>query len=333
MAELILGVESSCDETGLALYEKGVGLRAEVLFSQTEIHAPYGGVVPELAARDHVRRLPMLWEELQRRSGLHRADAVAVTAGPGLIGALLVGVSFARALAYAWQVPLIPVHHLEGHLLAPLLEGELSLPAVALLVSGGHSQFIAIHALGKYELLGDTLDDAAGEAFDKAAKILGLPYPGGPALAALADQGDPRRFSLPRPMLDRPGLDLSFSGLKTAFRLQVERLEAGDAQGRADLAASFQQAIVDTLLEKSRRALRQTGFSQLIVAGGVSANRLLRQRLQEGVGGQAQVHFPSLRHATDNAAMIALAGAMRLPKAMPALLPCRTRARWPLEEL
>ncbi|WP_308389504.1 tRNA (adenosine(37)-N6)-threonylcarbamoyltransferase complex transferase subunit TsaD [Acidithiobacillus sp. AMEEHan] len=333
MAELVLGVESSCDETGLALYEKGVGLRGEVLFSQTEIHAPFGGVVPELAARDHVRRLPLLWRELQKRSGLARADAVAVTSGPGLIGALLVGVSFARALAYAWQVPLLPVHHLEGHLLAPLLEGELPLPAVALLVSGGHSQLIAMRALGQYELLGDTLDDAAGEAFDKAAKILGLPYPGGPALAALAERGDASRFALPRPMLDRPGLDFSFSGLKTAFRLQAERLAVEDRQGRADLAASFQQAIVDTLVEKTRRALRQTGFGQLIVAGGVSANRLLRTSLQAALAPLAQVHFPSIRHSTDNAAMIALAGSIHLEKAKAALYPLKARARWPLEEL
>ncbi|MEY2343038.1 tRNA (adenosine(37)-N6)-threonylcarbamoyltransferase complex transferase subunit TsaD [Acidithiobacillus sp. IBUN Pt1247-S3] len=333
MPELILGVESSCDETGLAFYEIGVGLRAEVLFSQTEIHAPYGGVVPELAARDHIRRLPRLWRELQEQSGFDRADAVAVTSGPGLIGALLVGVSFARALAYAWQVPLIPVHHLEGHLLAPLLDGDLPLPAVALLVSGGHSQLIAMRAFGQYELLGDTLDDAAGEAFDKAAKILGLPYPGGPALAALAEQGDPTRFSLPRPMLDRPGLDFSFSGLKTAFRLQAERLAADDQLARANLAASFQQSIVDTLVEKCRRALRQTGFAQLIVAGGVSANRQLRSSLQERLAPLAQIHFPGVRHSTDNAAMIALAGATHLAGAGTALLPCRTRARWPLEEL
>jgi N6-L-threonylcarbamoyladenine synthase len=332
MADLVLGVESSCDETGLAFYERGVGLRAEVLFSQTEIHAPFGGVVPELAARDHIRRLPLLWRELQTRSGLARADAVAVTTGPGLIGALLVGVSFARALAFAWGVPLISVHHLEGHLLAPLLEGELPLPAVALLVSGGHSQLIAMRALGDYQLLGDTLDDAAGEAFDKAAKILGLPYPGGPALAALAEQGDASRFSLPRPMLDRPGLQLSFSGLKTAFRLQAEKLLADDTQGRADLAASFQLAVVETLVEKCRRALEQTGFEHLIVAGGVSANRLLRQRLREKLHG-AVVHFPSIRHSTDNAAMIALAGAVHLASAGDALSPCRVRPRWSLEEL
>ncbi|MEL5847789.1 MAG: tRNA (adenosine(37)-N6)-threonylcarbamoyltransferase complex transferase subunit TsaD [Candidatus Igneacidithiobacillus chanchocoensis] len=332
MADLVLGVESSCDETGLAFYERGVGLHAEVLFSQTEIHAPFGGVVPELAARDHVRRLPLLWRELQTRSGLARADAVAVTTGPGLIGALLVGVSFARALAFAWGVPLISVHHLEGHLLAPLLEGELPLPAVALLVSGGHSQLIAMRALGDYQLLGDTLDDAAGEAFDKAAKILGLPYPGGPALAALADQGDPRRYPLPRPMLDRPGLDFSFSGLKTAFRLQAGKLLPDDMQSRADLAASFQLAVVETLVEKCRRALEQAGFEHLIVAGGVSANRLLRERLREKLHG-AVVHFPSIRHSTDNAAMIALAGAVHLASAGNATSPCRVRPRWSLEEL
>jgi len=333
MAELVLGIESSCDETGLALLDTEGGLVDEVLFSQVDIHAVYGGVVPELAARDHVRRLPLLWRELRRRSGCDRADAVAVTTGPGLVGALLVGVNFARTLAYAWQVPLVPVHHLEGHLLAPMLADVLPFPAVALLVSGGHTQLIAVRELGSYTLLGETVDDAAGEAFDKAAKILGLPYPGGPALAELARRGDARRFRLPRPMLER-GLDFSFSGLKTAFRLQAERLPEGDEQARADLAAAFQEAVVDTLCTKCRRALQVMGMARLIVAGGVGANRLLRQalaRLAEAEG--IELHFADLAHCTDNAAMIALAGARRLDRGVSPLTSVAVRPRWPLQEL
>ena len=334
MPELILGVESSCDETGLALYDSERGLVDEVLFSQVDIHAVYGGVVPELAARDHVRRLPLLWRELRRRTGHRRADAVAVTTGPGLIGALLVGVNFARALAYAWQVPLIPVHHLEGHLLAPMLAGILPFPALALLVSGGHTQLIAVHELGSYTLLGESVDDAAGEAFDKAAKILGLPYPGGPALADLAAAGDGRRYRLPRPMLDRPGLDFSFSGLKTAFRLQAEGLPQGDPQARADLAAAFQEAVVATLCEKCRRAIEATGLKRLIVAGGVGANRALRQALaQLAEAEQVDLYFADLAHCTDNAAMIAVAGAQRLRTGRSALEPVAVRPRWPLQEL
>ncbi|MGC8467663.1 MAG: tRNA (adenosine(37)-N6)-threonylcarbamoyltransferase complex transferase subunit TsaD [Acidithiobacillus sp.] len=334
MAELVLGIESSCDETGLALYDTEAGLVDEVLFSQVDMHAIYGGVVPELAARDHVRRLPLLWQELRRRTGHHRADAVAVTAGPGLIGALLVGVNFGRALAYAWGVPLIPVHHLEGHLLAPMLAGVLPFPALALLVSGGHTQLIAVDGLGSYRLLGESVDDAAGEAFDKAAKILGLPYPGGPALALLARTGDAQRYRLPRPMLDRPGLDFSFSGLKTAFRLQAEALPPGDAQARADLAAAFQLAVVDTLCAKCRRAIEATGLRRLIVAGGVGANRALREALaQLAETENIDLHFADLAHCTDNAAMIALAGAQRLEFGRGALEPVAVRPRWPLQEL
>ncbi len=330
MGRTVLGIESSCDETGLALFEEGRGLVGEVLFSQTEIHAPYGGVVPELAARDHVRRLPRLWNALQASTGVRQADAVAVTAGPGLLGALLVGVNFARALAYAWNAPVVPVHHLEGHLLAPMLQGVLPFPAVALLVSGGHTQLVEVLGIGQYRLLGDTLDDAAGEAFDKAAKMLGLPYPGGPALARLATGGDPERYSLPRPMLDRPGLDFSFSGLKTAFRLQVEKLPRGDASAGADLAASFQRAVVTTLVEKCLRALQQTGHSRLVVAGGVSANQDLRLSLHRLEKQGIQVHFASLAHCTDNGAMIALTGALRLAEGVSPLEPIDVRARWPL---
>ncbi len=333
MGRTVLGIESSCDETGLALFEEDKGLLGEVLFSQTSIHAPYGGVVPELAARDHVRRLPRLWNALQQSTGVRRADAVAVTAGPGLLGALLVGVNFARALAFAWNVPVVPVHHLEGHLLAPMLQGTLPFPAVALLVSGGHTQLVEVLGIGQYRLLGDTLDDAAGEAFDKAAKMLGLPYPGGPALARLAASGDPERYSLPRPMLDRPGLDFSFSGLKTAFRLQAEKLPPDDAPAQADLAAGFQRAVVTTLVQKCLRALQQTGHSRLVVAGGVSANQELRQSLQQLEEQGIQVHFAGLAHCTDNGAMIALAGALRLAEGVSALEPIDVRARWALPGL
>ncbi|WP_414040706.1 tRNA (adenosine(37)-N6)-threonylcarbamoyltransferase complex transferase subunit TsaD [Acidithiobacillus sp. M4-SHS-6] len=326
----VLGIESSCDETGLALYDTQKGLLAEVLFSQIALHAPYGGVVPELASRDHVRRLPLLLEELMAQSGGQRPDAVAVTAGPGLIGALLVGVNFARALAYAWDIPVIPVHHLEGHLLAPLLNGVAPFPAVALLVSGGHTLLIEVRGLGDYVLLGETLDDAAGEAFDKAAKMLGLGYPGGPALAALAEGGDPEAFRLPRPLLDRPGMDFSFSGLKTAFRLASLKVPENDRVQRSHLAASFQQAVVDTLFRKCQRALRETGLKRLIVAGGVGANRVLRDALQTLTADGVELCIADLAHCTDNAAMIALAGALHPEMAQPASAEFPVRARWSL---
>lgn len=326
----VLGIESSCDETGLALYDTQKGLLGEVLFSQIALHAPYGGVVPELASRDHVRRLPLLLEELMAQSGGQRPDAVAVTAGPGLIGALLVGVNFARALAYAWDIPVIPVHHLEGHLLAPLLNGVAPFPAVALLVSGGHTMLIEVRGLGDYVLLGETLDDAAGEAFDKAAKMLGLGYPGGPALAALAEGGDPEAFRLPRPLLDRPGMDFSFSGLKTAFRLASLKVPEEDSVQRSHLAASFQQAVVDTLFRKCQRALQATGLKRLIVAGGVGANRALRDALQSLTADGVELCIADLAHCTDNAAMIALAGALHPEMAQPASAEFPVRARWSL---
>ncbi|PKY11002.1 tRNA (adenosine(37)-N6)-threonylcarbamoyltransferase complex transferase subunit TsaD [Acidithiobacillus marinus] len=326
----VLGIESSCDETGLALYDIQKGLLGEVLFSQIALHAPYGGVVPELASRDHVRRLPLLLEELMAQSGGQRPDAVAVTAGPGLIGALLVGVNFARALAYAWDIPVIPVHHLEGHLLAPLLNGVAPFPAVALLVSGGHTMLIEVRGLGDYVLLGETLDDAAGEAFDKAAKMLGLGYPGGPALAALAEGGDPEAFRLPRPLLDRPGMDFSFSGLKTAFRLVSLKVPEEDSVQRSHLAASFQQAVVDTLFRKCQRALQATGLKRLIVAGGVGANRALRDALQSLTADGVELCIADLAHCTDNAAMIALAGALHPEMAQPASAEFPVRARWSL---
>lgn len=326
----ILGIESSCDETGLAMYDTQQGLLGEVLFSQIALHAPYGGVVPELASRDHVRRLPLLLEDIMAQSGGQRPDAVAVTAGPGLIGALLVGVNFARALAFAWDIPVIPVHHLEGHLLAPLLTGVAPFPAVALLVSGGHTQLIELRGLGDYVLLGETLDDAAGEAFDKAAKMLGLGYPGGPALAALAEGGNPEAFRLPRPLLDRPGMDFSFSGLKTAFRLTSMKVAEEDLVQRKNLAASFQQAVVDTLFRKCQRALQKTGLRRLIVAGGVGANRALRDALQTLTAEGVEVCIADLAHCTDNAAMIALAGALHPEMAQPASADFPVRARWSL---
>ena len=330
MIERILGIESSCDETGLALYDRQRGLLGEVLFSQIALHAPYGGVVPELASRDHVRRLPSLLDDLLAQTGGQRPDAIAVTAGPGLIGALLVGVNFARGLAMGWDIPVIPVHHLEGHLLAPLLNGVAPFPAVALLVSGGHTLLVEVRGIGDYILLGETLDDAAGEAFDKAAKMMGLGYPGGPALAALAEGGDAQAFRLPRPLLDRPGLDFSFSGLKTAFRLASMPIAPDDVQKRGDLAASFQAAVVETLFRKCRRALEQTGLKRLIVAGGVGANRALRTALgglaMEGIA----VFIADPAHCTDNAAMIALTGALRRELAQAATADFPVRARWPL---
>lgn len=326
----VLGIESSCDETGIALYDRQQGLLGEVLFSQVTLHAPYGGVVPELASRDHVRRLPRLLEELQMQTGGQRPDAVAVTAGPGLIGALLVGVNFARGLAMAWNIPVIPVHHLEGHLLAPLLNDVEPFPAVALLVSGGHTQLIEVRGLGDYVLLGETLDDAAGEAFDKAAKMLGLGYPGGPALAALAEGGDAQAFRLPRPLLDRPGLDFSFSGLKTAFRLASMPISAEDTTQRKNIAASFQAAVVDTLFRKCQRALQQTGLKRLIIAGGVGANQRLRAQLQTLAAEGVEIFVADLAHCTDNAAMIALTGALHPERAQAASADFPVRARWPL---
>lgn len=330
VATRILGIESSCDETGLAVYDTRQGLLGEVLFSQIALHAPYGGVVPELASRDHVRRLPLLLEQLMLQTGGQRPDGVAVTAGPGLIGALLVGVNFARALAFAWDIPVIPVHHLEGHLLAPLLNGVAPFPAVALLVSGGHTMLIEVRGLGDYVLLGETLDDAAGEAFDKAAKMLGLGYPGGPALAALAEGGDPEAFRLPRPLLDRPGMDFSFSGLKTAFRLASMKVPEEDMTQRKNLAASFQQAVVDTLFRKCQRALQLTGLKRLIVAGGVGANRALRSALQTLAAEGVELCIADVAHCTDNAAMIALAGALHPEMAQSASAEFPVRARWSL---
>ena len=307
----VLGIETSCDETGIAIYDDQQGLLANQLYSQVKLHADYGGVVPELASRDHVRKTVPLIQAALKEAGLTAKDidAVAYTAGPGLVGALLVGATVGRSLAFAWNVPAIPVHHMEGHLLAPMLEDNPpAFPFVALLVSGGHTQLISVTGIGQYELLGESIDDAAGEAFDKTAKLLGLDYPGGPMLSKMASQGTEGRFVFPRPMTDRPGLDFSFSGLKT-FAANTIRSNGDDEQTRADIARAFEDAVVDTLMIKCRRALEQTGFKRLVMAGGVSANRTLRAKLAEMMqkrGGE--VFYARPEFCTDNGAMIAAQG-------------------------
>jgi N6-L-threonylcarbamoyladenine synthase len=329
----VLGIESSCDETAVAVYDAARGLLSHRLHSQIAMHQAYGGVVPELASRDHVRRLLPLVREALAAAGSSQADldAIAYTAGPGLIGALLVGAGFATALALSWGKPALGIHHLEGHLLAPLLEPDPpAFPFLALLVSGGHTQLVDVASLGRYRILGETLDDAAGEAFDKTAKLLGLPYPGGAALAALAEQGISGRFQFPRPMLDRPGLDFSFSGLKTAALVAL-RGRALDQEVRADVARGFQEAVVDTLAEKCRRALRQTGHERLVIAGGVGANKALRARLREIVDAcGARLYFPRPEFCTDNGAMIALAGCKRLAAGLTTGQVVGARANWEL---
>ncbi|MBV6422888.1 MAG: tRNA N6-adenosine threonylcarbamoyltransferase [Steroidobacteraceae bacterium] len=332
----VLAIESSCDESAVAVLDRGRGLLAHVLFSQVDLHRIYGGVVPELAARDHVRRLVPLVREALDRAGSTRRDitGIAYTAGPGLIGALLTGASLARSLAYAWDVPAVNVHHLEGHLLAPLLEEDPPpFPHVALLVSGGHTLLALVRGVGEYQLLGETRDDAAGEAFDKTAKLLGLPYPGGPELARLATEGRAGAYDFPRPMLDRPGLEFSFSGLKTAVSLAV-KAPGFDPARRADVAQGVQAAIVDTLVAKALRALDETALDTLVVAGGVGANRALRTALaaaaaQRGV----RVHWPRIEFCTDNAAMIAVAGLARLAAGEQSGLAIEARAQWPLTSL
>lgn len=332
----ILAIESSCDESAAAVLDTDAGLLAHELHSQIELHRAYGGVVPELASRDHVQRLlPLVRRALERAgSGPRDIHGVAYTAGPGLIGALLTGASLARSLAYAWGVPALGVHHLEGHLLAPLLEPEPPpFPHVALLVSGGHTLLIEVTALGRYRLLGTSRDDAAGEAFDKTAKLLGLAYPGGPQLAALAERGVAGAFSFPRPMLDRPGLEFSFSGLKTAV-LHALRGRTLTDQLRADVARGVEEAIVDTLTVKALRALEYTGLGALVVSGGVSANRALRERLSAAAERQgARVYYPRIEFSTDNAAMIAVAGLERLKAGQHDGLAIEAHARWSLESL
>ena len=336
----VLGIESSCDETGVAVYDTArpgaAGLRAHAVYSQIALHAEYGGVVPELASRDHVRKLLPLIRQTLAEAGLsvRDLDGVAYTAGPGLIGALLVGAGVARALAWALDLPAVGVHHMEGHLLAPLMEDDPPRPPfVALLVSGGHSQLVAVDAIGRYRLLGDTLDDAAGEAFDKSAKLMGLPYPGGPQLAKLAEQGTPGRFRFPRPMTDRPGLDFSFSGLKTQVLLAWRDCDQTDAT-RADIARGFEDAVVDTLAIKCERALDAAGSRVLVVAGGVGANRRLRERLQAMAAKRGgRVCFPRPELCTDNGAMIAFAGALRLQAGERASSSVFVTPRWDMETL
>lgn len=315
MSLIVLGIESSCDETGIALYQTGRGLLAHKLHTQVAMHSEYGGVVPELASRDHVRRVIPLVRQAMRESdvSLTQINAVAYTQGPGLGGALLVGASVANALAYALDIPCIGIHHLEGHLLSPLLSDPApEYPFIALLVSGGHTQLMRVDGIGKYTLLGETLDDAAGEAFDKSAKLLGLGYPGGPELAKLAARGRPGLYKLPRPMLHSGDLEFSFSGLKTAV-LTLVKQGSDDEQTRADIAHAVQESIVDVLANKARAAMAQTGLDQLVVAGGVGANRLLRERLNKDIGRRGgKVFYPDLEFCTDNGAMIAFAGALRL---------------------
>ena len=327
--QTLLGIETSCDETGVALYRPDRGIVAELIYTQAE-HAAYGGVVPELASRDHVRKLPGMIQELLDRAGQAPADlaAIAYTAGPGLAGALLVGTSTAVAMAQALNIPAIAVHHMEGHLLSPLLEDPApALPFVALLVSGGHTMLVEVAGLGRYKLLGETLDDAAGEAFDKTARLLGLPYPGGPEVARLAEQGDRERFDFPRPMVNRPGLDFSFSGLKTHTRELIARSSEED---HADIAAGFEQAVIDTLVIKCRRALKQTRLDRLVIAGGVSANTRLRAALDAALPGQVFYPRPSL--CTDNGAMIAHVGWHRLKDGIQDGR-ISVRPRWPLDAL
>lgn len=332
----VLGIETSCDETGIAVFDSARGLLAHRIYSQTDIHAKWGGVVPELASRDHIRKaVPMIAEVLEASQSSGRdIDGVAYTKGPGLVGALLIGAMLGRTLAFAWNIPAIGVHHLEGHLLAPFLEPNPPVfPFLALLVSGGHTELVKVEGIGKYAIIGDTLDDAAGEAFDKTAKLLGLGYPGGAALAKLAEQGSSQRFHFPRPMVDRPGLDFSFSGLKT-FALNTIETNPQDKQTRADIARAFQDAVVETLTIKCKRALRETRFQSLVVAGGVGANTALRHALHALCKErEVSLYFPRLEFCTDNGAMIAYAGCQRLLAGQREDLGVEVYPRWPLDKI
>lgn len=332
----VLGIETSCDDTGVAIFDSEMGLLAHALHSQTATHIPYGGVVPELASRDHVAKLLPLLEKVIRDAGVPKdsINGIAYTAGPGLIGALLVGAAFGKALGYAWGIPTVGVHHMEGHLLAPMLEDPApAFPFVALLVSGGHTMLVEVAGVGQYKILGESLDDAAGEAFDKVAKHLGLPYPGGPALAALAEQGTPNRFEFPRPLTQKPGLDFSFSGLKT-FTMNVLKTTEQTTQDKADVAWGFQDAVVDTLFIKCQRALKATGLNRLVVAGGVGANRELRIKLNQLTQKQnINVFYPRLEFCTDNGAMIAYAGYQRLNAGGDQNLEILAYPRWSMELL
>ena len=331
----VLGIETSCDETGVAIYHAERGLINHLLYSQVDMHSEYGGVVPELASRDHIRKLVPLIKQSLEESQLTSSDinGIAYTAGPGLMGALLVGAATARSLAWTWQIPAIGVHHMEGHLLAPMLEeNPPEFPFVALLISGGHTLLVKVEGIGRYQLLGESLDDAAGEAFDKTAKMLGLGYPGGPKLSALAEHGNPQ-IKFPRPMIDRPGLNFSFSGLKT-FTLNTINASEKTVQDKANVAAAFQQAVAETLSIKCKRALHQTGLKRLVVAGGVSANKQIQASLTEmTTREQSQIYFPRLEFCTDNGAMIAYAGCQRLMAGQKQGLEIFARPRWPMNEL
>ncbi len=330
---LVLGIETSCDETAVALYDTDRGLCGQSIYSQTELHEKYGGVVPELASRDHVQKLVPLIRQTLARSQLELSDvhSIAYTSGPGLMGALLVGASIGRSLAWALNISAMGVHHMEAHLLAPLLDqNPPDFPFVALLVSGGHTQLVFVRAIGDYTLLGQSLDDAAGEAFDKTAKLLGLGYPGGPEIARVALTGDQSQFKLPRPMTDRPGLDFSFSGLKTAVRLLVEKRLPLSPENLADIAASFESAVVDTLIIKCQRAVEKTKVKSLVIAGGVAANKHLRERAQTL---DCEVYFPSDDLCTDNGAMVAFAGHQRLTAGLSDSLAIAVRPRWDLDRL
>ncbi|WP_199609434.1 tRNA (adenosine(37)-N6)-threonylcarbamoyltransferase complex transferase subunit TsaD [Flocculibacter collagenilyticus] len=338
----VLGIESSCDETGIAIYDDHQGLLSHQLYSQVKVHADYGGVVPELASRDHVRKTLPLIKQAMKDANCEKddIDAIAYTAGPGLVGALLVGSAIGRSLAYAWNKPAVAVHHMEGHLLAPMLEeNKPEFPFVALLVSGGHTMLVKVANVGEYEILGESIDDAAGEAFDKTAKLLGLDYPGGPLLAKMAEQGNAGIYQFPRPMTDRPGLDFSFSGLKTAaantIRNNIDNTtQSCSPQVKADIAHAFQHAVIDTLAIKCKRALKQTGLKRLVVAGGVSANKYLRSQLASmmtGLGGE--VFYPKAEFCTDNGAMIAYAGMQRFKAGQVVPLSVKAQPRWSIEDL
>ncbi len=332
----IIGIETSCDETGIAIYDDEKGLLSHQLYSQIKLHADYGGVVPELASRDHVKKTIPLIKAALKDANLtaQDIDGVAYTAGPGLVGALLVGATIGRSLAYAWGVPAVAVHHMEGHLLAPMLEDNPpEFPFVAVLVSGGHSMLVEVRGIGDYKILGESIDDAAGEAFDKTAKLMGLDYPGGPLLSKMAEKGTPGRFKFPRPMTDRPGLDMSFSGLKT-FTANTIAANDNDEQTLADIAYAFEDAVCDTLAIKCRRALEQTGLKRIVIAGGVSANKRLRRELKklaEKMGGD--VYYPRTEFCTDNGAMIAFAGMQRFKNGETSGLSVQAKPRWPIDQL
>ena len=337
---LVLGIESSCDETGIALYDTQKGLIADTLYTQVELHAQYGGVVPELASRDHIRKLTPLIQQILKEANIKLSDlqGVAYTKGPGLMGALLAGTSVARSLAYALNIPAIGVHHMEGHLLAPMLEDKQpNFPFICLLVSGGHSMIVRVDGIGKYKVLGETLDDAAGEAFDKTAKLLELGYPGGPNVSNLALKGKADRYKFPRPMVDRPGLDMSFSGLKTYTRnTWLKAIETNDAteQTKADICRAFEIAVADTLTIKCKRALEQEGLNRIVIAGGVSANRSIREKLSQLMNKRrGEIFYPRLQFCTDNGAMIAYAGAQRLQAGQRDSLNFAATPRWSLEAL